>query len=152
MPTLNYTTKISVGQTVGEIQQMLGEHGADRIAITYASRQPTGVSFTLPAGDRILVFTLPVDIAGMAASLAKQAANGQLKSITKATLTSPEHAARVAWRVIKDWLAAQLTLVESGMARLEQVMLPYMHVDGDATLYEVYLKNDQRMITAAPHN
>jgi hypothetical protein len=149
MATLNYTTKIPVGQTVGEIQQMLGEHGADAIMIRYTERQPSGVSFTLPAMDGRggLAYTLPVDVDGMARSLTQQAKDGQLKSLSKAVLTSREHAARVAWRVVKDWLAAQLTLIASGMASLDQVMLPYLHVDGDRTLYQAYREQGPRAIT-----
>ena len=46
-----------------------------------------------------------------------------------------EQSERVAWRVIKDWLDAQLSLIYVGQAELEQVMLPYA-TDGKTTLYE----------------
>ena len=45
-------------------------------------------------------------------------------------------AARVAWRIIKDWLEAQLALVSAELADLEQVFLPYAQNGAGVTLYE----------------
>ena len=39
--------------------------------------------------------------------------------------TSPEHAANVAWRVIRDWLEANLALIAAGMAGI--AMLDRFH-------------------------
>jgi hypothetical protein len=144
MPTLNYTTTIAVAKTAAEIQTMLGEHGADAIMIRYANRQPVAVSFSLtgPGGDR--AFTLPVDVAAMHKALDRQHRAGKVARRYATT----EHE-RVAWRVVKDWLAAQLALVAAQMASLEQVMLPYLHVDGDTTLYQAYLEQGRRALPAA---
>ena len=43
----------------------------------------------------------------------------------------------MAWRVIKDWLEAQLALLETEMVTFEQIMLPYLQVDSSHTLYDV---------------
>src|SRR6266478_5746936 len=37
-----------------------------------------------------------------------------------------EQAYRVAWRNILDWVQAQMALLEIGMAKIEEVFLPYM--------------------------
>jgi hypothetical protein len=66
--------------------------------------------------------------------LAADAAAGRIRR----AYGTPEHAARVAWRVIKDWLEAQLALIDARMAALDQVMLPYLLVDEDRTLYAAY--------------
>lgn len=36
-----------------------------------------------------------------------------------------EQARRIAWRIIKDWVAAQMALIEAEQASLAQVFLPY---------------------------
>jgi len=142
MAVLNYTTTIAVPKTVGEIQTMLGAAGANAIVVRYVNRIPTAVSFSLPGphGDR--AFTLPVDTSSMHKVLMAQWRNGQVPR----RYTTAEHAERVAWRVVKDWLAAQLTLVEAQMAHLDQVMLPYLHVDHETTLYERYVTSGQLAI------
>lgn len=145
MPTLNYTTSIAVTKTASEVQAMLGAHGADAIVIRYANKQPVAVSFTMtgPHGDR--GFTLPVNVEGMHSALQAQWRRGEIPR----RYTDRDQAERVAWRVVKDWLAAQLTLVAAQMATLDQVMLPYLHVDGTTTLYEAYREREQRAIEAA---
>jgi hypothetical protein len=55
------------------------------------------------------------------------------------TYSSREHAARVAWRVIKDWLEANLALIAAQMATIDQVMLSCLIVgDDDWTLWQAY--------------
>lgn len=141
MPTLNYTTTVPVGRTVGEIQAMLAKHGANAVATRYAEGEPVGVSFTLstPNGER--AFTLPVDAAAVHRVLLKQLGSGKRAS-------APEQASRVAWRVLKDWLAAQLAIIEAQMATLDQVMLPYLHVNGELTMYEAFVDNERKAIGA----
>lgn len=145
MPTLNYSTNIPVSRTVGEVQALLAAHGADRIAVRYSGKQPVGISFTL-TGSR--AFTLPVNVEGVHALLVRQERAGEFRKLRRAagTYSSPEHAARVAWRVLKDWTEAQLAIIEAGMATLEQVMLPYLHVDGETTLYQAYLEHGRRAL------
>ena len=40
-------------------------------------------------------------------------------------MRTKEQATRVAWRIVKDWLAAQLAMIEAGLVDLEEVFLPY---------------------------
>ena len=126
--------------TVGEIQAMLVEHGAEAIGVRYEHRQPVGVHFQLPTAQGVRSFAMPVNVEGVAALLARQSKAGQLKKAApRGGWATPEQAARVAWRVVKDWLAAQLALIEAEMATMGQVMLPYMITGPDGqTLYEQY--------------
>lgn len=135
MSVLNYTTKIPAAKTIGEVQALLAKHGAQRIAVDYRDGQPCGMTFglTTPHGPRL--FTLPVDIEAMQRLLSISKPSG----MSLVAFRSREHAERVAWRVIKDWLAAQLTLVQTEMAAIDQVMLPYLHADESGrTLYAAY--------------
>lgn len=128
---LNYTTTIAVHQTVTECQSLLAAAGASTVSVEFEDGQPAGLSFTLktPHGPRH--FSLPVDVAAMRAVLVKAERDGQFASMKKAAgkWTTPEHAARVAWRVIKDWLEADLALVAAKMATIDEVLLPYLVLD-----------------------
>ena len=147
MPTLNYSTKVPAQRTIAEIAAMLVRQGADAIATTYTDQLPTGLSFKLstPHGPR--AFSLPVDIDAVNRLLIAQEQSGEMRK-SAGKLTSRDHAASVAWRVLKDWVAAQLAIIEAQMATLDQVMLPYLHVDGELTLYEQFRQSEQRAITA----
>lgn len=49
-------------------------------------------------------------------------------------LRTPEQAQRVAWRVIRDWTRAQLTMVEAGVVSIEEVMLPWAMTNNGITV------------------
>ena len=47
-----------------------------------------------------------------------------------------KQAERTAWRIVKEWVVAQMALIETEMVDMEEVFLPYM-LAGDRTLYDV---------------
>jgi hypothetical protein len=137
MPILNYTTTVDPGKTAIQIQSILARHGVRRILFEYSpgSRNPTGLSFTVETtfGDR--PFTLPVHVDGVEAVLRKDRGKARLTPASARALR--EQAERVAWRILKDWIEAQLAIVEAGLVTIDEVMLPYLRLRGDKTLYEV---------------
>lgn len=145
MPTLNYTTSVPAGRTISEIQAMLVKHGAAAVVTHYENERASGLSFTLktPHGER--AFTLPVDVGAVHRLLTAQSKAKKIRP----GYAEIAHAERVAWRVVKDWLAAQLAIIEAQMATLDQVMLPYLHIDGQKTLYAAYVEREQRALEAA---
>lgn len=139
---LNYTTTIPVERTLSEVQAMLGRSGAAAVATTYEDGAPSGVQFILRLSGAEHAYTLPVDVDAMHRALLAAEKRGDFRGNRKAAgaFSSPEHARRVAWRVVKDWLEAQLALIAAGQARVEQVMLPYLRVDADRTLYDAWVE------------
>ena len=134
---LNYTTKVSVTQTVGECSRLLAEAGADMVATAYEARKPVGLSFRLVTAGAAREFVLPVNIEGVHKLLrATTFPASVVKSGAAKSYVTRDHAERVAWRVVKDWLEAQLALIDAEMASLDQVMLPYLQVES-GSLYEL---------------
>ena len=73
MAIKNYTSKVSVYESLGEIQAALAANGARRIMVEYdAAGQPMGVTFGIetPAGSR--AFCLPANVEGVRAVMARQ--------------------------------------------------------------------------------
>lgn len=154
MPALNYTTAVPADRTISECQRLLGRHGAAAVAVHYdQGGRADGMSFTLRTVHGERSFALPVDVAAMRGLLLTQERDGAFKTSRKSagTFSSPDHAERVAWRVIKDWLEAQLALIDAQMATLDQVMLPYLHVEPGRTLYEAYRAREDAVAIGAPH-
>lgn len=130
MPLLNYTTSIAAGKTAAEMQTMLAKAGASHVQSTYENGAPTGLMFTIatPPGPRS--FQLPVNAQAVQAALRKQGVPQKYRT--------PEQAERVAWRILKDWLAAQSAIISTEMVTLDQVMLPYMTDATGTTVYDLY--------------
>lgn len=41
-----------------------------------------------------------------------------------------QQAQRVAWRILKTWVQAQMAIIETGMVSAEEVFLPYIMIEG----------------------
>ncbi|WP_181273582.1 hypothetical protein [Brevibacterium oceani] len=141
---VNYTTRIDAAQTVAEMQALLAKHGARRIAVDYdGSGVPSSLDFMLdtPHGQR--GFSLPANVDRMERLLAAEEKAGRLKSGSRAERTSRAQAERVAWRVMKTWLEAQLALVAAEMVDVDQALMAFLVVgDAGQTLYEVYKERE----------
>ena len=144
---LNYTTTIDPAKSATECVARLAAHGATAIGMTYDGKGfPTGLSFQIVTSWGPRQFSLPVNVEGTRRALDRACRCAQ--GIIPPRYTGAEHAGRVAWRVLKDWLEAQLALIEAGVAELAQVMLPYLHVDKGRTLWQAYAENEQAALTA----
>jgi hypothetical protein len=130
MAILNYTTQISAEKTVTEIQSMLAKAKAQAIMTEY---DPEGVlsalSFRIMTGAGVMTFRLPANVQKIYQVIVRD------RRIAP-KLRTREQAARVAWRIMKDWLEAQLAIVTAEMVDLEQVFLPYAQGADGRTLYE----------------
>lgn len=52
-----------------------------------------------------------------------------------------EQAERVAWRIVKDWVEAQMAILESEMVQVDEIFLPYMVNNKGQTLFQAYRAN-----------
>lgn len=145
MPILNYTTSIEVPKTMAEIQTALARRGVTRISTLYDDAGlAAGLAFTMKTDYGLRDFELPVRTDGVLAAMKND------PKITRSACT-PAQAARVAWRIAKDWLEAQSALIDAQLATLDEVMMPYMvaSYDGDRaiTMYGAF-RDKQLAITA----
>ena len=129
MPLLNYTTSIEAIKTVGEIQGILAGHGARSILIDYGEKgsiEALAFRVLTPQGE--IGIRLPVDPESVLKVLTRQNVPNRFKNRTQAT--------RVAWRIVKDWVEAQMAILETEMVKMEQIFLPYVITKSGRTLYE----------------
>jgi len=137
MPLLNYTTTIDVNKTLGEIQKILVSHGARKLIFDYdMSGHIQALCFVIdtPNGERGV--KLPANIPAIFEVLKQQKSSGKIK-------TNPdyEQAERVAWRIIKDWVEAQMAILETQMVQFDEIFLPYMLNNKGQTFFQAYQQN-----------
>jgi hypothetical protein len=129
----NYTTEIPVHKTIAEIQRLLGENGATGVAFDYDGQGGIkSVYFRINFNDRELPFRLPAKEEEVYKTLFADMI-GQTNRLVQ---IRKEKAKMIAWRVCKLWLEAQLTHVNLGQAKIEEVFLPYLVTANGKTLYE----------------
>ena len=126
-------TKVSPEKTAGEIQELLGRR-ARRVMNDYADGEVVGISFSIIFEGKEIFFRLPVRWKNYLPVFEKAQ---RAKRVGRYKPIDQEQAKRTAWRVAKAWLEAQFALIDSGMAELQEIMLPYLIQGPDEpTLYE----------------
>jgi hypothetical protein len=135
MPLLNYTTGIDAFKTIAEIQQLLVKAGASAVLNEFDDTgNIVALSFKMKLGDQDISFRLPTDWRPVLAKMKQDKARGG-KGSDHIRLTE-DQARRVAWRITKDWVEAQLAIIETRMVTTAQVFLPYAVTANGQSLYE----------------
>lgn len=130
MPMKNYRTTVPAEKTIGQIQGILAKHGVRRMMLEYdESGNAIGLAFVIEGAGS---FQLPARVENVQAILKRQKVASDM-----------QHASNTAWRNIKDWIDAQIALVETGQIELQEAMLPYLTVSNNQTLY-MKMKDEQK--------
>jgi len=120
------TTKISAKRTAGQISELLGDCGARAVMIEYdEAGKVAAIAFQVVVGGQTVPYRLPIRVEPLLALLRKKRRDVKL-----------EQAENIAWRQVYRWLQAQLAMIDTGMVELPEVMLPYLHVGLNETLYQ----------------
>lgn len=139
MAILNYTTKISVDKTTAEIQAKLGKANAQAVMCEYENGIVSHISFRMNTPHGIMTFRLPANIEGVFSAMQK--------AKLPRSKCNKEQAARVAWRIVKDWVEAQLAIIQAEMATVAEVFLPYAQQNNGKTVYENLLEKGLPALT-----
>src|ERR1043165_8017539 len=140
MSLLNYSTKISADRTAQEITQLLSKAGARAVLAEFDEEEGyvTSLSFRMKIHDQDVAFRLPCDWQPVLAILEND------RKVPRHQVNRVQ-AVRVAWRIVKDWVEAQLAIIETKMVTTEQVFLPYAIMRDNKTLYEHVQANPGRL-------
>jgi len=148
MAILNYTTTIPVKKTISEIEQMLATSGANKILKDYDNKgNVTSLSFIFSTEKGMLAFKLPMKSESVLQTLKNQSNEYKnfgyrKRRVIPQSSVNIEQASRVGWRIIKDWLEAQLALYFLQMVKFEEIFLPYMCIkDSDKTMFQLLEEN-----------
>lgn len=139
MAILNYTTSIASEKSIAEIQKCLVKHGANKIVTDYEAGMPSAVTFCLTLNGNVVGFVLPANYLGVLNAMKKD------RKIPRSRCTE-EQAQRVAWRIVKDWVEAQMAIVEAQLADITEVFLPYAITKSGNTLYKEVQSNGMLML------
>ena len=148
----NWTTEVPADKSITEIMLLLKRFGATAIHLDLAKEtgETLAVSFAIEHPKQgPMPFRLPADAEAVKRVIAREYNNRNTtrtaSAVQKRHLSS-EHARNVAWRICKDWLRAQLSLIELEMVSLETVMLPYLLVDGNKPLHKLLAEGNLRKL------
>lgn len=129
-----YRVRVGYQQTINEIQTRLIKAGAKKIVFDYEGELPISITFSYPFKGELIFFSLPIRFNGIIKLMKIQKIAGD-----------DEHAINMGWRIMKDWIVAQLALVDSEVAELPEVFLPYAITNNGDNLYD-FIKGDSQIL------
>ena len=123
MPLKNYTSNVPASHSIGWIENKLIRHGARQILKEYAVDGRLGsIAFIIEAHGIELPFKLPARIAEC-----EKVLKGECRRPRKETFKRiAEQAERTAWKILADWVDAQMAMIELAQVDLLEVFLPYL--------------------------
>lgn len=143
MPLKNYTSKGR--NTFEKIQIILSSNGANKIMFDYKKDGTLeAIIFGLEINGQQRGFRLPALVDNVAEVLyGGEDRWGNVKEITQ---KQREQAYRTAWANIRDWIDAQMALVKTKQAKIQQVFLPYVLMGDGRTLSDHIEKNPSLLL------
>jgi len=139
MPLLNYTTSVPVSRSIQEISKALVKAGASSVMQDFDSKGVvSAVSFKIVLEGNQISFKLPANWQSVLEVMKHD-------STPRSKLT-PEHAQRVAWRITKDWVEAQMAILATKSVVMPQLFLPYAVDQNGTTLFEKIASNPELLL------
>jgi len=118
----NYTSGVPANRSVMKIEELLARHGAQSVVKQYENRKLIAISFFMQITGKLIPFRLPARI-----SQVEKVLKENVKKPHKGTLERiADQAERTAWKIILDWVEAQMALVELQQAEIAEIFMPYM--------------------------
>ena len=132
----NYTTTIPVSKTIMEIEQILTKFGASAIFKEYhMDERVKSISFEIITEHGKIPFKIPMNDNAIAQYRSEQFTGYSKKKNVKEDLDT---ASMIGWRIIKDWIHSQLSIVQLRLVKVEEVFLPYIfNYKTNKTFYEM---------------
>lgn len=123
----NYTSSVSAARSVAFIEAKLASNGARDIIKRYDGNQCLmSIVFTIPMpkGGGDMVFKLPARVAECTKVLEANLSS-RVRPETRKKI--PVQAERTAWKILSDWVEAQMAMIELAQVELFEVFLPYAY-------------------------
>lgn len=147
MVVRNYTTQIKVEKTLAEIESILVKFGAQGIYKEYEGQRISSLMFFLIHEGQKIPFKIPLSIVKSRNIIQKIVNKGKLAKKYGVEPLRTEQGERVSWRIIKDWIDSQLSLLEMNFAEPLEIFLPYAYnVVEDKTMYNKFLENKEQYL------
>jgi hypothetical protein len=142
MPLKNYKSRGK--NTFEKIQIILSSNGANKIMFDYKKDGTLeAITFGLEIDGKQMGFKLPAMVENVTEIL--YGGMDRYDRPKKITEKQKEQAYQTAWANIRDWIDAQMALVKTRQAKIQQVFLPYL-VMGDGKTLSDHIENNPKFL------
>jgi hypothetical protein len=133
----NYTSRVPAHVSISWIERVLVKHGASMVVKLYDADDDgrvTALAFEIEVAGEKCAFRLPANVAAcekvLVGNLSRRARPETVERVR-------DQADRTTWKILADWVDAQMALVELAQVDVAEVFLPYAYDRAsDQTLYQ----------------
>lgn len=127
----NYQSESPLPNIFSTIEKSLATHGAKQITRDYDGQgKVTAIAFVIETARGKVAVKLPARFDRVEAIFREQGYKYK-----------PDQPYRTAWATIRDWVEAQLAILDWEMVKLEEIFLPYMVTKTGQTFFEYHQEN-----------
>jgi hypothetical protein len=144
----NYTSAVTAGRSIAWIEEKLAAHKATKIMKEYTpDGKVASITFAINLNGQELPFKLPARIKECEKILRESVRRPRKDTLKRID----EQAERTAWKIIADWIDAQMAMIDLSQVDFTEVFLPYVfNPVTHKTLYEQFKDNGfKRLLPAA---
>jgi len=123
MALKNYTSQVAASRSIMWIEDKLARHGARQILKDYTPQgRVCSIAFIIESKGAELPFKLPARIEACEKVLRSKVKRPNVRTYKRIA----EQAERTAWKILADWVDAQMAMIELAQVDLLEVFLPYL--------------------------
>lgn len=140
----NYTSTVSVINSINKIEHRLAQAGASLISKVYDKDRPIGMLFQLMINGNPITYRLPAKTEKVFDYMKLQ----RKKPPTRVQLDAiKQQADCTAWKILSDWVDIQVSLIELDQAQPTEIFLPYtFDHKSSMTFYERLKENNFKLL------
>ena len=134
MNLMNYTSTVPAYRSIAYIESKLAGHGAKQIVKFYDDEsRVSSIAFIMNVNGVEIPYKLPARV-----QKCEHVLKSSVKRPRKDTFKRiAEQSERTAWKIVSDWVDAQMAMIELSQVEFMEVFLPYLYsYKKDQTYFE----------------
>ena len=121
----NYTSTVPASASIAYIERKLVQNGATQILKQYGPKgRLSDIRFCIKIDGQDVLLKLPAQVENcenvLMQNLPQRARPETIKKV-------PKQAERTAWKILSDWLDAQVAMIELAQVEVLEIFLPYVY-------------------------
>jgi hypothetical protein len=149
MPLKNYTSTVPAIRSIAYIETKLAAHGARKTMKEFSvDGRVIAVAFIMEIQGNEVPFKLPARV-----EACERVLQNSLSSRTRPETRKkiPAQAERTAWKILSDWIEAQMAMIELAQVEMMEVFLPYVYdAAKDQTYFQALKKANFKALLPGP--
>lgn len=124
MALKNYTSGVPASRSIAWIEAKLAGCGATQILKMYdLTARVEGIAFIMPINGKEMSFKLPARVDECEVVLRAAVKRPRADTLKRIG----QQAERTAWKIVADWVDAQMAMIDLSQVEFMQIFMPYLY-------------------------